>query len=103
LTEILYLRYIISSKGVQVDQQKFEAILDWPPPTNLTQLKAFFVLCSYYRSFAKGFSQLSAPMTNLTKKGDFIWIEEAQKKFDKLKEVMSSCHVLATLDFFYLL
>ena len=32
LIEILYLEHIISSKGVQVDQQKIQAILDWPPP-----------------------------------------------------------------------
>ena len=38
-------------------------------------------------------------MTNLKKKIDFIWIEEAQKTFDKLKEVMSSCPVLAISDF----
>lgn len=38
-------------------------------------------------------------MTNLKKKGAFIWIEEAQKIFDKLKEVMSSCPVLAIPNF----
>ena len=73
--------------------------MDWPPPTNLTQLRGFFKLCSYYRRFFKGFSQLAAPLTDLIKKGYFIWIEKAQKTFDKLKEVMSSCPVLAILDF----
>ena len=45
------------------------------------------------------FSQLIAPLTDLTKKGDFCWTEEAQKTFDKMKEVMSSCPVLALPDF----
>ena len=91
--------HIISSKGVQVDQQKIQAILDWPPRTNLTQLRGFFRLCSYYRRCFKEFSWISTPLTDFTKKGAFIWIEEAQKIFDKLKEVMSSCLVLAILDF----
>jgi hypothetical protein len=46
-----------------------------------------------------GFSQLTAPLTDLTKKVAFCWTEEAQKTFDKMKEVMSSCPVLALLDF----
>lgn len=37
-------------------------------------------------------------MTDLTKKGAFRWTEEAQV-FEKLKEVMSSCPVLALPDF----
>lgn len=32
---------------------------------------------------------------DLTKKGAFRWIEESDKTFNKLKEVMSSCPVLA--------
>jgi hypothetical protein len=42
---------------------------------------------------------LTAPLTDLTKKGAFIWIEEAQEIFKKMKQVMSSCHVLALPDF----
>ena len=38
-------------------------------------------------------------MTDLTRKEAFIWIEEAQKTFDKLKQIMSSCPVLAIPDF----
>jgi hypothetical protein len=42
---------------------------------------------------------LVAPLTDLTKKGAFRWTEEAQKTFDQMKEVMSTCPVLALPDF----
>ena len=56
-------------------------------------------LCTYYRRFVKGFSQLTAPLTDLTKKGAFSWGEGAQATFERLKEVMRSCLVLALSDF----
>jgi hypothetical protein len=42
---------------------------------------------------------LGEPLTDLTKKGAFHWTEESQKTFDKMKEVMSTCPVLALPDF----
>jgi hypothetical protein len=49
MREILYLGHIISGQGVQVHQKKIRAIVDWPTPKNLTELRGFFRLCSYYR------------------------------------------------------
>jgi hypothetical protein len=73
--------------------------VDWPTPKNLTELRGFFGLCSYYRRFVKGFSQLGAPLIDLTKKGAFHWTEDSQQTFNKMKEVMSTCPVLALPDF----
>jgi hypothetical protein len=56
MTELLYLGHIINAQGVQVHQEKIEAILNWPTPRSLTDLRSFFGLCSYYRRFVKGFS-----------------------------------------------
>jgi hypothetical protein len=81
----LYLGRIISSKGVGIDLEKIKAILDWPPPTNFTQLKGFFGLCGFYRRFIKEFSQLAAPLTDLTKKGAFVWSETMQQSFGRFK------------------
>ena len=68
-------------------------------PRNVTELRGFVGICTYYRKFFKGFSQLVAPLTDLTKKGAFSWTDTAQRAFDKLKEVMSTCPMLVLLDF----
>jgi hypothetical protein len=99
MTEVLYLGHIIGAKGVQVHQEKIQAIMEWPTPKTLTELRGFLGMCTYYRKFVKGFSQLCAPLTDLTKKGAFKWDEEAQITMDKMKEVMSTCPVLALPDF----
>jgi hypothetical protein len=78
LTEILYLGHIIGVEGAKVHQENIQAILDCPTPRSITELRGFFEICSYYRRFVKGFSQVGAPMTDLTQKGAFRWTEEAQ-------------------------
>lgn len=47
----------------------------------------------------KGFSELATPLTDLTKKGDFVWTEGAQAGFDRLKEVMRCFPVLELPNF----
>ena len=77
LTEMLYLRHIIGVDGVRVHEEKIRAIRDWPEPRNVTELQGFVGICTYYRKFVKGFSQLAAPLTDLTKKGAFSWTDIA--------------------------
>jgi hypothetical protein len=73
--------------------------MEWPTPKTLTELRGFLGICTYYRKFVKEFSQLCAPLTNLTKKGAFQWSEEAQFTFDKMKKVMIACPILALPNF----
>ena len=79
--------------------EKIRAIRDWPTPKTVRELKGFLGLCTYYRRYVKGFSQFSTPLTDLTKKGAFTWTELAQKTFEEMKVIMSSCSVLALPDF----
>ena len=73
LTKMLYLGHIIGVDGVRVHEERICAIRDWPKPNNVTKLRGFVGICTYYWKFVKGFSQLAAPHTNLNKKGDFSW------------------------------
>jgi hypothetical protein len=99
MAEMLYLGHIISAQGVQVHQEKIKAIMDWSTPRNVIELRSFFGLCSYYMRFVQGFSQLEAPLTDLTKHGAFIWTEKSQEAFDHMKEFMGTCPLLALPDF----
>eukprot|EP00253_Pinus_taeda_P004559 PITA_04559 len=99
LTEMLYLGHIIGVDGVRVHEEKIRAIREWLEPRNVTELRGFIGICTYYQKFIKSFSQLATPLTNLTRKGAFSWSDTAQRAFDRLKEVMSSCPVLALSDF----
>jgi hypothetical protein len=77
MTKMLYLGHVIEANGVQVHQEKIRAIIEWPTPRNVIELKSFLGIFTYYMKFVKVFSQLTTPLTNLMKNGAFVWIEEA--------------------------
>ena len=65
---------MISVKGVFVDPQKIEKIVNWKPPTNVTEIQSFLGLAGYYRKVVKGFSKLADLLTKLTRKDEkFVW------------------------------
>lgn len=39
--ELEYLGHIVTSQGVQVDENKIKAMMDWYRPTNISELRGF--------------------------------------------------------------
>ena len=67
-SQVEYLDHVISSRGIQPSESKVEAIRDAPPPTNVTELKAFLGLLSYYRKFPPNLSSVLEPLYELLQK-----------------------------------
>ena len=51
-----------------MDPQKIEAIVNWKPPTNVSEVRSFLGLAGYYWKFVEGFSKIATPLTNLLKR-----------------------------------
>ena len=97
--EIHYLGHIISGDGVSVDPSKIRAIMDWPAPTSVTEVRSFMGLVGYYRCFIAGFSRLAQPITSLQRKGKkFEWIEKCEGAFQELKRALTSASILVVPD-----
>ena len=93
--EVPYLGHIVGKDGVRTDPTKVAAVREWPTPSNLHELRSFLGLSTYYRRFIKAFSQIAAPLHNLTKKGvRFEWTQECEKAFCELKQALIEAPVL---------
>ncbi|GFW94409.1 retrovirus-related Pol polyprotein from transposon opus [Trichonephila clavipes] len=57
-----------SAEGVRTDPEKVSAVKNWKRPENLRELRSFLGLCTYYRKFVKGFSNIARPLHKLTER-----------------------------------
>ena len=98
--ELVYLGHIISEKGVRMDPEKIRAIVEWPRPKTVTEIRSFHGMVNVYRKYIRHFSEISAPLTRLIKKDKrFEWNSEAEKAFNELKRRMTTSPVLVLPDF----
>ena len=97
LDRVAFLGHVISSEGVSVDPHKIEAVVNWKPPNNVSEVRSFLGLVGYYRKFVEGFSKIASPLTKLTRKDvKYNWVDAScQQIFEELKGRLTSAPVLA--------
>lgn len=96
---VSYLGHVILGQGVAADEDKIKAILEWPIPRSLRDLRGFLGLTGYYRKYVQNYAQIAQPMTDQLKKESFGWTEKATVSFQRLKQAMTQPPVLAMPDF----
>ena len=94
--EVAFLGYRINKEGVGTDKTKIEAVVNWPTPRNLKEVRSYIGLCSYYRKFVKDFAGVAEPLHALTRKEvKWNWTPECQEAFEELKRRLTSTPIMA--------
>ena len=62
VSEVKYLGHVVSVEGVAIDQEKIQAILDWPVPRNLRALGGIWGLQDIIEGLSKNLAQLWHPL-----------------------------------------
>ena len=91
-SEIKYLGHNISHDGLSVHSDQFEPVLKAATPKTKKELQKFLGFISYFRSFIPNFAEICEPMIQLLKNNSpYVWSNEVQTSFDKIKaEIIAS-------------
>src|SRR5690606_20673267 len=94
-----FLGHNIGRDGVKMMEDKVQAVREWPVPTKVQHVRQFLGTAGYYRRFIRNFSELAAPLSDLTKNDQpWQWGIQQQQAFDRIKEAMASGPVLVLPD-----
>ncbi len=63
-----FLGYIISPEGIAMDDNKVNAVINWPRPRTSRNCSASWASPTSTRRFIRGFSSVAAPLTSMTKR-----------------------------------
>ena len=67
-TELVYLGFVISRDGLNMEPEKVKEIIDWPSPRNIFEVRSFHGLSSFYRKFMNNFNGICASIVETIKK-----------------------------------
>lgn len=77
--EVSFLGHVFSANGIQCDPQEIAEIKEQPVPENISDVRSFLGLASYYLKFIYNFSQIAYPLTRLTQKNiHFEWTKKGR-------------------------
>ena len=101
-TSINFLGHVLEKGKIMTEYDKVEKLLNTPDPKTKKDVRSLLGIAGYYRRFIPGFSEVSKPLTDLTKKGSpniVPWGTEHADAFNKLKQLLSCEPVLKLPDF----
>ena len=98
--EVKYLGHAVTRGGILACPSKIKAIVEMLKPASAKEAQRFTRKCQYYRKFIPNFSQVVAPLFKAqTARRDFVWTDESDLAWTRLKEALVSDAILVHPDY----
>ena len=81
--KIIFLGYVVTKDGIEMDKSRIEAITNWPTPSR----------------FIREFSSIMAPVIECLKGYKFKWTNVTKESFEMIKKKVIEAPCLALPDF----
>lgn len=93
--EVEYLGYKVKRGRIRPSENKTNAVMRFPEPTNVKQVQGFLSLKGYFRKFIPRYSLIARPLTDLLKENvEFQFAAREREAFQQLKAILSDQPVL---------
>ncbi|MCO5559818.1 hypothetical protein L7F22_013422 [Adiantum nelumboides] len=95
----ILLGHLISSHGIAMDPKKVEALLAFPTPTTVCQVRGFLGAAKHYSRFIKDMAHLILPLNTLLRvEHKFHWGDSQQESFTSLKQAFTVAPIVKPPD-----
>ena len=96
---VTFCGHVIDKEGLHKSQDKIDAILNAPKIENVSQLRSFLGLITYYSKFIPDMSSVLQPLHQLLEADrKWKWTKECSEAVAKIKEIITSEMVLTHYD-----
>ena len=99
-SESKYLGFKVNEKGLQIDDDKIQPILEFPILKNIKQLQRLIGMVCWYRKFIPHFAEKIEPLNRLLKMNKkWDWEIQQIEAFEKIKKLLTLAPILTCPDF----
>ncbi|KAL5532108.1 hypothetical protein ACEPAF_5672 [Sanghuangporus sanghuang] len=98
--EAVIVGHTCNYAGRVPDASRVKAIMDWPLPRDVHDVRAFLGTAGVLRHFVKNYARLSAGLNKLLCKDQpFLFDEDARRSMDLLKHAVASSGAIRSIDY----
>ena len=91
----IVLGHLVSSRGIEVDKAKIDAITSHPYPASMWEVHSFLGHVGFYRRFIQDFSKIALPLSkHLQKDVDFVLDQPCREAFEELRRRLTSSPIM---------
>ena len=98
-TSLTFLGHVIGKSGISPDPDKVKAIKEFPPPTNIGDVRRYLGMVNHLAKFVPNLAETTQPLRELLVKNRlWTWTEKQQRAFNKTKELLTLSPILTLFD-----
>ncbi len=63
--EVQFLGFVVSAQGIRMEEERIEAVRDWPEPQSVRDIQVFLGFANFYKRFIRNFNRIAALLTSM--------------------------------------
>ncbi len=88
--EVRFLGFLVLAQGIRIEEERIEALRDWPKAQSVRDVQVFIDFANFYRRFIRNFSRIIGPLTSMLRTTNESTGDETQSTQAENQDVPSA-------------